>query len=452
MEVKKGAENLKSLSIPDGTKDVIGIDMRVREYLLSKIKEIYENFGFIPQKTSILENSDVFKGHHGEGEKIIFHLHDKEKNNLALRYDLTVPLARIINMYPDIPKPYQRYQIADSFRDDDVDNGHFREFVQCDADIIGTSAPSSDAEIIFMAYKVLKNLGIENCTLLINNRLILKGIANAAGINEESKIIDMQCAMDNTRQTNKEFVGDLENNLKLKNIDESIINKIIRIIDISTKISRDKTLLESLKEMKKVFKEHALIIEGISELEEIFSYLPAEVLEKINLKFSLARGANYYTGVIFEGVVDNTKIGSVLGGGRYDNLIYEVGDENEPAVGMAIGFERILAVIKELKIINIYETIPDKILIVNKVAEISNKVFDFVNKLRKYVNVNFYFDVIDSYGDIKKYIKLNKYKSILMFISSGKAKLIDLSNDLEFSQYIIEIANREAPEISIEIN
>lgn len=452
MEVKKGAENLKSLSIPDGTKDVIGIDMRVREYLLSKIKEIYENFGFIPQKTSILENSDVFKGHHGEGEKIIFHLHDKEKNNLALRYDLTVPLARIINMYPDIPKPYKSYQIADSFRDDDVDNGHFREFVQCDADIIGTSAPSSDAEIIFMAYKVLKNLGIENFTLLINNRLILKGIANAAGINEESKIIDMQCAMDNTRQTNKEFVGDLENNLKLKNIDESIINKIIRIIDISTKISRDKTLLEALKEMKKVFKEHALIIEGISELEEIFSYLPAEVLEKINLKFSLARGANYYTGVIFEGVVDNTKIGSVLGGGRYDNLIYEVGDENEPAVGMAIGFERILAVIKELKIINIYETIPDKILIVNKVAEISNKVFDFVNKLRKYVNVNFYFDVIDSYGDIKKYIKLNKYKSILMFISSGKAKLIDLSNDLEFSQYIIEIANREAPEISIEIN
>ncbi len=376
----------------------------------------------------------------------------KAAENLNLRYDLTVPLARIINMYPDIPKPYKSYQIADSFRDDDVDNGHFREFVQCDADIIGTSAPSSDAEIIFMAYKVLKNLGIENFTLLINNRLILKGIANAAGINEESKIIDMQCAMDNTRQTNKEFVGDLENNLKLKNIDESIINKIIRIIDISTKISRDKTLLEALKEMKKVFKEHALIIEGISELEEIFSYLPVEVLEKINLKFSLARGANYYTGVIFEGVVDNTKIGSVLGGGRYDNLIYEVGDENEPAVGMAIGFERILAVIKELKIINIYETIPDKILIVNKVAEISNKVFDFVNKLRKYVNVNFYFDVIDSYGDIKKYIKLNKYKSILMFISSGKAKLIDLSNDLEFSQYIIEIANREAPEISIEIN
>lgn len=219
MEVKKAAENLKSLSIPDGTKDVIGIDMRVREYLLSKIKEIYENFGFIPQKTSILENSDVFKGHHGEGEKIIFHLHDKEKNNLALRYDLTVPLARIINMYPDIPKPYKRYQIADSFRDDDVDNGHFREFVQCDADIIGTSAPSSDAEIIFMAYKVLKNLGIENFTLLVNNRLILKGIANAAGINEESKIIDMQCVMDNTRQTNKEFVGDLENNLKLKYID-----------------------------------------------------------------------------------------------------------------------------------------------------------------------------------------------------------------------------------------
>lgn len=375
----------------------------------------------------------------------------KAAENLNLRYDLTVPLARIINMYPDIPKPYKRYQIADSFRDDDVDNGHFREFVQCDADIIGTSAPSSDAEIIFMAYKVLKNLGIENFTLLVNNRLILKGIANAAGINEESKIIDMQCAMDNTRQTNKEFVGDLENNLKLKNIDESIINKIIRIIDISTKILRDKTLLEALKEMKKVFKEHALIIEGISELEEIFSYLPEEVLEKINFKFSLARGANYYTGVIFEGVVDNTKIGSVLGGGRYDNLIYEVGDENEPAVGMAIGFERILAVIKELKIINIYETIPDKILIVNKVAEISNEVFDFVNKLRKYVNVNFYFDVIDSYGDIKKYIKLNKYKSILMFIDSGKAKLIDLSNDLEFSQYIIEIANREAPEISIEI-
>lgn len=375
----------------------------------------------------------------------------KAAENLNLRYDLTVPLARIINMYPDIPKPYKRYQIADSFRDDDVDNGHFREFVQCDADIIGTSAPSSDAEIIFMAYKVLKNLGIENFTLLVNNRLILKGIANAAGINEESKIIDMQCAMDNTRQTNKEFVGDLENNLKLKNIDESIINKIIRIIDISTKILRDKTLLEALKEMKKVFKEHALIIEGISELEEIFSYLPEEVLEKINLKFSLARGANYYTGVIFEGVVDNTKIGSVLGGGRYDNLIYEVGDKNEPAVGMAIGFERILEVIKELKIINIYETIPDKILIVNKVAEISNEVFDFVNKLRKYVNVNFYFDVIDSYGDIKKYIKLNKYKSILMFIDSGKAKLIDLSNDLEFSQYIIEIANREAPEISMEI-
>lgn len=183
-------------NIPLGTSDVKGFDARVKDYVLGKIKEVYENYGFEPLYTPIIENAEVFNGHHGEGEKLLFKLKDKQGMELVLKYDSTVPLARVISMYPEIQKPYKRYQLQESFRDDDVDKGHFREFVQCDGDVVGATTLLADAEIIMIAYDGLNKIGFSDFTIRINHRKIIQGIAEKAGIYSDSGFIKIQRAID----------------------------------------------------------------------------------------------------------------------------------------------------------------------------------------------------------------------------------------------------------------
>ncbi|WKB36307.1 ATP phosphoribosyltransferase regulatory subunit [Terrilactibacillus sp. S3-3] len=224
------------LSIPDGTEDVLGIDMRIREHVIKIIKETYEKFGFNPHKTPILEYQKTFDGHHGEGEKLFFKIVDKNNNKIMPRYDLTVPFARVANMHNEIPRPYKRYQIGYSFRDDEPGDSHYREFTQCDADIIGTKSLLAEVDITKMAHQLLNNLGIKNFILRVNHRLLIKSIAKKVGITTKYQQLGLQRALDYVDKISKSCQEEMYHKLTEHSIDTNTSEKIISTIkSLSTK-------------------------------------------------------------------------------------------------------------------------------------------------------------------------------------------------------------------------
>ncbi|MFA5297332.1 MAG: histidine--tRNA ligase [Lutibacter sp.] len=333
----------KRLSIPSGTADVFGARARRRQHVLEIIRRVYEMFGFEPLFTPTLEHAIVFHGHHGEGEKLLFNLRDKNDVPLVLRYDLTVPLARVVNMYPNIPRPFKRYQIATSFRDDEVDHGHFREFTQCDGDVIGVSDLSADAEVICMAHLGLKSIGFKSFIIRINHRGIMKGIAEyACGPNYD--VLEIQRALDFADKSIKQGIAGVKTDLLRRGIPKSAVEKFIPILNFKG------NTFNKLDFIKKELENYPDAQKGITELQIIINLLPEEVQNNISVDLTLARGADYYTGFILEGVIPGIPVGAVLGGGRYDNLISATGGGNEPATGMAFGLERILTVMEEMSI------------------------------------------------------------------------------------------------------
>lgn len=329
------------LTIPPGTADVFGARMRLRERALHIIECVYKQFGFELLSTPILENAVVFNGHHGEGEKILFNLRDKKDVPLVLRYDLTVPLARVIGMYPDIPRPFKRYQIAPSFRDDEPDKGHFREFIQCDADIVGVVDLAADTEIVIMAATGLQRIGFGNYRIRVNHRGILRGIAEHV-CGQDCDVLAFQRSLDFADKVLKEGIPGIKKDLAGKGFDTRAIDILIPILELAG------DPLDVLDRIFRMLTGSKNVEQGVSELSTILGYLPKEVYGNVAIDFTLARGADYYTGFILEGVIPDIHVGAVLGGGRYDNLMSAAGGTSEPAVGMAFGLERIITAMEEL--------------------------------------------------------------------------------------------------------
>jgi len=329
------------LAVPPGTEDVFGARMRLRERALHIIERVYKQFGFELLSTPVLENAVVFNGHHGEGEKIIFNLRDKRNVPLVLRYDLTVPLARVMGMYPDIPRPFKRYQIAPSFRDDEPDKGHFREFIQCDADIVGVADLAADAEVIIMADAGLRQIGFDSYRIRVNHRSILRGIAKYI-CGYGCDILAFQRSLDFADKVLKQGVEGIKSDLAEKGFDKESIDHLMPILELK---GDPASVLDRLFSM---LIGNGSIGRGTHELHVILAHLPKDVYSKVTIDFTLARGADYYTGFILEGVIPDIHVGAVLGGGRYDNLISAAGGTSEPAVGMAFGLERIITAMEEL--------------------------------------------------------------------------------------------------------
>jgi histidyl-tRNA synthetase len=261
---------------------------------------------------------------------------------VALRYDLTIPLSRVMAMYPELPKPFKCYQISPVWRADKPQRGRFREFWQCDADIVGSDSVLADAEIIATIYHILKALNFTGFTIHINNRKILNGIAQSLGITEHTiptllRIVDKleQKGMDGVRE---EMIQ--------KGFSETIINSILELYDKTNCNKIDFNYLIN------AFPHSRPLAEGIKELEDIFSYLSSLAIDERRYCFdlSLARGLDYYTGPIFETTVDEPHIGSISGGGRYDNLIGMFNSTPLPATGSSFGLERIITVMEELNL------------------------------------------------------------------------------------------------------
>lgn len=395
-------------TIPIGTSDVIGFDARVKDYVLGKIKNVYEKYGFEPLYTPILENAEVFNGHHGEGEALLFKLNDKQGTELVLKYDSTVPLARVVSMYPEIKKPYKRYQLQESFRDDDVDKGHFREFVQCDGDIVGATTLLADAEIAMIAYDGLAEIGFSDFTIRLNHRKIIHGIAEKSGIFSKEGFLQIQRAIDYADKVIKSGVEGIRQDLKKREIPDTVINTIC---DLVHKVTDDP--FETLDRIQGYLADSTVALEGIEDLRKILSYIPENMRNTVRIDFTLARGADYYTGFIIEAVINNIELGAVLGGGRFDNLVEAFCDEKIPAVGMAFGLERIITAMEELELTKQLEISPQKVLVMDNL-ELQHEIIKCASKLRASFDVSILYG-IDDYESTYAYARHCNYGAVIEF-------------------------------------
>ncbi|MBU3822379.1 histidine--tRNA ligase [Flavobacteriaceae bacterium XHP0103] len=353
-------------SIPKGTRDFNPEQVAKRNYIFNTIRGVFETFGFQPIETPSFENSETLMGKYGdEGDRLIFKILNSgdflskadldaynEKDSIkltssisekALRYDLTVPFARyVVQHQNEIEFPFKRYQIQPVWRADRPQKGRFREFYQCDADVVGSDSLWQEVEFIQLYDTVFSALKLEGVTIKINNRKILSGIAEVIGASD--KLIDFTVALD---KLDKIGEAKVKEEMLGKGISEAGINKLQPLFTLSgsfeSQIESLQTILSSSEEGKKGIEELAFINKAISELGLKTAALQLDV--------TLARGLNYYTGAIFEvAAPKGVQMGSIGGGGRYDDLTGIFGMPNMSGVGISFGLDRIYLVLEELNL------------------------------------------------------------------------------------------------------
>lgn len=350
-------------TIPKGTRDFLPNEMAKRNYIFNTIKEVFRLYGFNQIETPAMENLSTLMGKYGEeGDKLLFkilnsgdylanvsadELVTKESNKLVnkfsekgLRYDLTVPFARFVVQYRDkITFPFKRYQIQPVWRADRPQKGRYREFFQCDADIVGSDSLVNEVELIQLIDDVFTRLQL-NVLIKLNNRKILSGIAELIG--EHDKIVDITVAIDKYEKIGLENV---QKELLEKGLTLHAIETITPIITLS---GDNGTKLEMLK---KVLATSPVGVEGIQELQTVLNYVAGLNLKTaIEIDLTLARGLNYYTGAILEVKSLDVQIGSITGGGRYDNLTGVFGMQGVSGVGISFGADRIYDVLNQLEL------------------------------------------------------------------------------------------------------
>ena len=331
-------------SIPKGTRDFGQVEMARRNYIFDTIKSVFSLYGFQQIETPAMENIGTLMGKYGEeGDKLLFRIQNSgEKANLApekgLRYDLTVPFARyVVQHREEIAFPFKRYQIQPVWRADRPQKGRYREFYQCDVDVIGSDSLLGELELIQIVEEVYKRLGINVC-LHINNRKILAGIAEVIGAPD--KMVDITVAIDKLDKIGVEAVNA---ELVERGLNAEQVAKLQPILNLSG------TTAEKLAALKTILANSETGLKGVAELEEVFQLLEnVDCRLNIELDLCLARGLNYYTGAIFEVKALDVQMGSITGGGRYDNLTGIFGLPGVSGVGISFGADRIYDVLTEL--------------------------------------------------------------------------------------------------------
>lgn len=350
-------------SIPKGTRDFGPEEMAKRNYIFNTIREVYALYGFQQIETPAMETLHTLMGKYGdEGDKLLFKVLNSgdyfkgitdeeltERDTLhlqtklcekGLRYDLTVPFARYVVMHrEELQLPFKRYQIQPVWRADRPQKGRYREFYQCDADVVGSDSLLNEVELMQIVDTVFSRLGVRVC-IKINNRKILSGIAEVIG--EADKIVDITVAIDKLEKIGLDNVNE---ELRKDGISEEAINKLQPIISLSG------TNDEKLNVIRDVLKDSETGLKGVEETQFILDTLKATGLNnKIELDLTLARGLNYYTGAIFEVKALDTPMGSITGGGRYDNLTGIFGMPGLSGVGISFGADRIYDVLNALNL------------------------------------------------------------------------------------------------------
>ncbi|MDD7508037.1 MAG: histidine--tRNA ligase [Prevotella sp.] len=349
-------------SIPKGTRDFGPVEMAKRNYIFNTIKEVYALYGFSQIETPSMENLSTLMGKYGEeGDKLLFKilnsgdfLHGMSADEVAntstlklaakfcekgLRYDLTVPFARYVVQHRDeLQLPFKRYQIQPVWRADRPQKGRYREFYQCDADVVGSDSLINEVELMQIVDTVFTKFGIR-VQIKINNRKILTGIAEVIG--EADKIVDITVAIDKLDKIGLEAVNE---ELRNDGISEEAIEKLQPIIKL------EGTNDEKLQVIREVLASSEVGLKGVEETQYILDNLKGCLKNEIQLDLTLARGLNYYTGAIFEVKALDVQIGSITGGGRYDNLTGIFGMPGLSGVGISFGADRIYDVLNQLEL------------------------------------------------------------------------------------------------------
>lgn len=295
-----------------GFRDFLPREARKRQYVIQTLMQVFEEYGFDPLETPALEYEDILLGKYGdEGDKLMYRFVDNGERNVSLRYDQTVPLARVVAQYAqNLPLPFKRYQIQPVWRAENTQKGRYREFLQCDVDIVASSSPLSDAEVMTLASKCLESLGISGFRILYNDRQLFNDVPKRA-----------IATIDKLKKIGED--GVVKELLEKKIIEsEETARALLRHVETKQPTDRSQAIMQAVKEL------------SIDSARYIFTP-------------TLARGLDYYTGLIFEIECDEYLSGSVCGGGRYDNLIGLFIEEQIPAVGFAFGFDRLMEAMEQ---------------------------------------------------------------------------------------------------------
>ncbi|MBC7872411.1 MAG: histidine--tRNA ligase [Ferruginibacter sp.] len=392
-------------SLPQGTRDFGPDVVRKRNYILNTIRNVFELYGFQPLETPAMENMETLMGKYGEeGDKLIFKILNngldnpgkekqaredfekvlqgrnvKDLTERALKYDLTIPFARYVAMnHNQLTFPFKRYQVQPVWRADRPQKGRYREFYQCDADVVGSNSLLNEVELASIYNEVFTLLGIKNYELKINHRKILTGLAELCGGAEKMNIIAV--TIDKLEKVGLEKVKTELSERGLKTEQVSIIEKYLSISGSNEeKIQQIKNLLASNETGNK----------GIEEIQYLISSPlttppPIAIGAPLTIDFTLARGLNYYTGIIFEAKApEEIKIGSIGGGGRYDDLTGLFGVPNIPGLGISFGVDRIYDVMDELKLFPPGIQVGTQVLFFNLGNDESKKAFELMQQLRQ---------------------------------------------------------------------
>lgn len=434
-------EKVEPKTLP-GFMELMPQDQILFDKMKNTIESVYSSYGFYPLDTPIIELSNVLLAKAGgETEKQIYRF-NKGDNDLSLRFDLTVPLAKYVaNRSNELIFPFKRYQIGKVYRGERPQKGRFREFYQCDIDVIGNETLSIlyDAEIPSIIYDLFKKLNIGDFTIRINNRKILTGFFNSLELN--SKVTDILRIIDKIEKIGEDEV---KSELSLLDIDSDKVSKIIDFIRINgdafTKIER----LKNLGITDEIFNE------GVNELETVINNIKARGLDSnfYDVDLTIARGLDYYTGTVYETILkDYPSIGSVCSGGRYENLATYYTDKKLPGVGISIGLTRLFYQLKEAGVIKTTDSSVADITIL-PMTENYEYVYKFSNLLKRFgVRVDTAF--LGKFKQLMRYADKQKTPYVLIIgddeISKGVAVLKDMFTGLQTEvtlENIIEIYNR----------
>jgi histidyl-tRNA synthetase len=354
---------MSSPSIPKGTRDFTPVEMARRNYIFDVIRSIFKLHGYLPIETPAMENLSTLMGKYGEeGDKLLFkilnsgnYLSDvpedvysgketgkmlKHISEKGLRYDLTVPFARFVVQHNnEITFPFKRFQIQPVWRADRPQKGRYREFYQCDVDVIGSNSLLYEVEMVTIASEIFKKLGI-SITILMNNRKILSGIAEVIG--ESARITDITVAIDKLDKIGQEGVN---KELAEKGLSDETIAKLQPILGLKG------SSLEKLDQLSVILASSEAGMKGIDEMRTIFNFINTLKIDaNVEIDLTLARGLNYYTGAIIEIKANDVQMGSISGGGRYDDLTGIFGLKGMSGIGISFGADRIYDVLNELKL------------------------------------------------------------------------------------------------------
>ena len=419
-------------STPKGTRDFSPEVMLKRNYIMKVIKNAFQTFGYLPIETPSMENSSTLMGKYGEeGDRLIFKILnsgdylkkvdlnsdlDAKKmipkiSDKALRYDLTVPFARyVVQNQNDITFPFKRYQIQPVWRADRPQKGRFREFYQCDADVVGSRSLLYEVEFIQLYDKVFSELKVPT-VIKLNNRKVLSGIAEIIGA--EDKLIDMTVAIDKLDKIGLDLVKE---EMLQKGISDSAINKIEPILNM------EGDAVKKIATMRRVLADSDIGIEGVNEVQTVINKVLNLGLESADLDFdlTLARGLNYYTGSIFEVEAKGVKMGSIGGGGRYDDLTGVFGLKDLPGIGISFGLDRIYLVLEELDVLPSLEADFTQVLFVNFGDKEADYCLNVLSELRKAgINSELYPDS----AKMKKQMNYANKKSIPYVVLIGEDEM-----------------------------